>query len=166
MNNETSALTDLSLLHGAWEGEGLGGYPTIDSFRYREMLDVSPIPGSASLHYVQRTVLVDDQGQVLKTSHWETGVVRPLADGQVELACVHVNARYELLTGNADPDGHGGLALVFESVQIGNDPRMRSSSRTWTISPGQWQYKMTMATDRVGQPTLHLEARLRRAEAR
>jgi hypothetical protein len=156
--------TDLTILVGRWTGRGEGGYPTIDSFSYQETLDITQFPGSIALHYLQRTELVDALGNVIRPSHWETGVIRPLEDGRVALASVHVTTRSELLKGVAGPGSGGELKLQFESEQINNDPRMRSSSRTWMVTKDAFHYDMYMATDRVDQPTLHLKALLRREE--
>ena len=166
MQKEHDHPLGLTALIGRWQGSGQGGYPTIDNFNYREYLDITAIPGSASLHYVQRTLLVDAHGVVIKTSHWESGVLRPLAGGRVELACVHINARIELLDGTVEQEPAGGLLLRFSSRLIGNDIRMRSSSRTWHLQDGVLKYDMFMATDKVDQPSLHLEAALQRAEAK
>ena len=71
-------------LEGEWQGEGHGGFPTIKSFRYREELAFTIDRDAEHIHYQQKTWrIVDDDTEV--PSHWETGFLHLLENGQIEL---------------------------------------------------------------------------------
>jgi hypothetical protein len=149
-------------LIGEWTGLGGGGYPTLDDFVYSETFRVLHDQEAAYLTYEQRTELVDSDGFPIRKSHWEAGILRPLEDGSVELACVQGSGRVEVLRGQflrqeSRPDR---VTLRFQSEYIGNDERVRSSSRDWYLTGDHFSYVMKMATTKVGEPTRHLEAKL------
>jgi hypothetical protein len=152
---------------GEWEGLGRGGYPTLDDFVYSETFRVLHDQGAAYLTYEQRTELVDSDGFPIRKSHWEAGVLRPLEDGSVELACVQGSGRVEVLRGEflMQESRPGGVSLRFQSEFIGNDERVSSSSRDWHLTGDHLSYVMKMATTRVGEPTRHLEANLVKKES-
>jgi hypothetical protein len=108
--------------------------------------------------------LIDPDGRVIRKSHWEAGVLRLRPDRRVELACVQGSGRLELLRGHLEakesfPDR---LVLNFESEFIGNDGRVKSTSREWSLDGDHFKYVMRMATSEVGEPALHLETNLYR----
>jgi hypothetical protein len=157
-----AALERLTLLLGVWTGRGHGGYPTLAVFTYAETLLVHRDGEAPFLTYEQNTELIDAEGQVIRKSHWEAGVLRPLEDGRVELACVQGSGRVEVLRGEfrgieTFPEN---LSIRFESEFIGNDDRVRCTSREWTVSGDNFKYEMEMATSTVGELTLHLETNL------
>ncbi len=159
-----ASLDRLAPLVGIWTGKGEGGYPTIDDFEYTETLQIQHQPGLGYLTYEQKTELVDAAGRVVRRSHWEAGLLRPLEDGSLELACVQAGGRVEVLRGefvNIESKP-GWLKLEFQSKLVGNDERMKSSSREWTITTDRFKYVMEMVTTKVAEPTIHLEANLMR----
>jgi hypothetical protein len=76
------ALIRLTPLLGVWKGRGRGGYPTLPGFEYAETLRFNREENAAFLTYEQNTELIDAEGQVIRKSHWEAGVLRPLEDGR------------------------------------------------------------------------------------
>jgi hypothetical protein len=162
-----ATLDRLIPLIGEWTGIGRGGYPTLDEFIYSETFRVLRDQGAAYLTYEQRTELVDSDGFPIRKSHWEAGVLRPLENGSVELACVQGSGRVEILRGEflvqeSRPDS---VTLRFQSEFIGNDERVRSSSRDWRLTGDHFSYMMKMATTKVEEPTRHLEANLVKKES-
>ena len=89
----------LAPLIGQWTGRGRGGFPTLEGFDYAETLGVYRDQDAPYLTYEQGTELVDPQGRSIRKSHWEAGVLRPLEDGSIELACVQGSGRVEVLRG-------------------------------------------------------------------
>lgn len=160
--NVEVALDMLAPLLGVWKGQGKGGYPTIDEFAYSETLRFLRDPGAPYLTYEQKTDLIDPEGRPIRKSHWEAGILRPLADGSIELACVQGSGRVEILRGKflTVESPSEGLSLQFQSELIGNDERVRSSSREWFLTGRHFKYVMKMATSSVEEPTLHVEANL------
>jgi len=58
-------LAPLSFLLGCWEGAGVGGYPTIESFRFGQELSFSH-NGKPFLAYTSRTWLLDEDGNLVR----------------------------------------------------------------------------------------------------
>ncbi|MGD2026514.1 MAG: heme-binding beta-barrel domain-containing protein, partial [Anaerolineales bacterium] len=98
----------------------------------------------------------------IRKSHWESGVLRPMEDGSVELVCVQGSGRIEVLRGVflAEEPQPGRLSLSFQSKFIGNDPRVESSRREWRFEWDRFEYIMAMATTNVRESSRHLKASL------
>lgn len=112
------------------------------------------------LHYEQRTwLLADDQ-----PSHWESGFMRVLEGGVLELSNAQSGGRVEVLRGRATVDGKGELTLELDSLALGNDPRLRRTRRLIRVRGDTLHYVQWMTTWTTETPKLleHLEARLRR----
>ena len=151
---------------GVWTGRGRGDFPTIDTFDYRESLTVRRDGDAPFLTYEQSTELIDPEGRSIRRSHWEAGLLRPLEDGRIEIACVQSGGRVEVLLGGlvASETLPGMLTLRFHSEHIANDERVRSSFREWSVTDTSFRYIQKMATSTVEEPTLHLQANLLKAE--
>ena len=157
-----ATLSILTPLLGVWMGHGKGMFPTLDAFDYFETFRVQRDPGASFFTYEQNTELIDLQGRSIRKSHWEAGVLRPLDNGSLELACVQGSGRVEILRGiflTKDTPAET-ITLHLQSVHIGNDERVKSTSREWSLSDNHLKYVMKMATSRVEEFSLHLEANL------
>ena len=153
----------LAQLVGRWEGSGLGVFPTIDDFRYREVLDFTQRdPTEATLHYHQQTWLIDATGADLAHSHWESGFLIGSDNGQIELLNAQESRRVEVLEGTIRAEG-SLLSIELSSAVHGHDGRMVSTRRVFRLDDRTLTYRVEMATSRVAQLQVHLEATLTRS---
>ena len=152
----------LECLAGRWTGRGRGNYPTIEPFEYEETLRFDPDASYPLIHYEQRTRLIPTG----EASHWESGFIRPLDDGSIELSNSQDSGRVEVLRGAlAEPeDAADNLQLVLASVVLDHDPRLQGTSRIFTVRGDNLRYAVMMATHTTPQPELqqHLVAELKR----
>src|ERR1700691_3273665 len=58
-------LAPLEFLLGRWEGAGIGGYPTIESFRFGQEISFSH-NGKPFLIYASRSWLLDEDGNLVR----------------------------------------------------------------------------------------------------
>lgn len=151
----------LRLLEGTWQGEGEGGYPTVKSFAYREMLTFER-RDEESLFYMQRTEKRLAGKIEFVLSHWESGFIRVLPDNALELANVQSGGRGEVLIGTIATIANK-ITLDFKSESMANDERMIATSRTFEIEGDTLQYEMSMRTTSVSKLTRHLLAVLHRS---
>ena len=159
---QESAIALVSGLVGMWEGEGKGGFPTLEPFRYREELRFTRHAESPILQFIQQTWRFTPDGEV--PSHWETGYLRVDPDGSIVLFDTQESGRKEILRGTVTQTGKAAWEVALKSESIVGDNRMVSSSRTLRLNGTTLDYEMSMATDRVSPEQLHLQARLRRRQ--
>ena len=150
----------LRLLVGEWSGSGRGEFPTIEPFEYLETLRFAS-DDRPFLHYEQKTRRRNTGQAEYVSSHWESGFIRLLPDGQVELINAQSGGRLESLTGSLEQTATG-LILRLRSAAILNDPRMLASSRTITLEGDTLHYTLNMGTTAVPQQEFHVEAALKR----
>jgi hypothetical protein len=148
----------LTRLIGTWTGEGEGRYPTIESFRYREEV-VFGHAGKPLLAYRQATTNLAT-GQ---PAHAESGYLRAVAPGRVELVLAHPTGIAELSEGEL-LDESDGLALHLVTTAVALTPSAKevtSIERRVTVIGDTLRYQVAMAA--VGQPRQHhLSAELHR----
>ena len=159
MENEPHAsLGPLLFLLGRWEGAGVGGYPTIESFRFGQEISFSH-NGKPYLIYSSRTWLLDDEGNVGRPLAMETGFWRPQPDNQVEVLLAHPTSFAEVYLGE----------VSGTKVEMATDAVVRTSSakevtagrRLYGLIGADLGYAYDMAA--VGQPLqAHLSAQLKR----
>jgi hypothetical protein len=159
------ALEHLGFLVGTWHGLGVGGYPTIEQFRYEQELVFSH-DGRPFLHYAARSWIVDDDGQRVRPSASEVGWWRPGAEPRsVEVMLAQHTGIVEVYLGE----------VTFTKVELGTDVVARTSTakevaglkRLYGLVGGEdggekdLAYAIDLAA--VGQPLqAHLSARLSR----
>jgi hypothetical protein len=153
----------LSLLEGIWTGKGRGEFPGVTSFDYRETLTFVR-RDQDSLNYEQTTQkLYDGQTEYLP-SHGETGSIRSLENGELELVNRQGGDRSEILAGTMETFGNL-VRIHFMSKTINNDPRMISSARMFELEDSDTlRYEMSMHTTKVEQLTPHLKISLQRVK--
>jgi hypothetical protein len=152
----------LALLHGTWKGSGKGNYPTIEPFHYDETLRFELDSGYPLIHYEQKTILRPSG----EASHWESGFLRALPDGSVEISNSQDSGRVEVLTGRLEePDGgFEGLVLVLDNLVLDHDPRLVRTRRSFALEADTLSYVVYMSTHTTPEPLLqqHLAASLER----
>ena len=91
-------LEPVKFLLGEWEGAGVGGYPTIESFRFGQEISFSHI-GKPYLIYSSRTWRLDDEGNLGMPLAVETGFWRPRPGGRLEVVIAHPTGIAEIYIG-------------------------------------------------------------------
>ncbi len=151
-------LVPLAWLLGRWQGAGVGGYPTIDEFRFGQEV-VFAHEGKPYLVYESKTWLLDEDGQIGRQLAHETGFWRPQPDNRVEVLLTHPTGVVEIYVGAAES----------AKVELQTDVVARTDSakeyaaghRLYGLVEGDllWAYDMAAVGHRL-QP--HLSARLKR----
>jgi hypothetical protein len=158
-------LEPLGFLVGTWHGVGVGGYPTIDEFRYEQELSFSH-DGRPFLHYAARSWIIDGDGTRIRPAASEVGWWRAGATPRsVEVMLAQHTGLVEIYLGEA----------AFTKVELATDVVARTSTakevaglkRLYGLVGGEddgerdLAYAIDLAA--VGQPLqAHLSARLRR----
>lgn len=160
MSNQTTSSSQVfDLLQGTWAGEGRGYFPAVTSFDHRDTLTFTR-RDEKTLAYEQRAQKRYDGSNEWLESHWESGFIRILESGELELTSAQIG-RAEVLIGNIE-----SLDILFRihfvSKTITNDPRMISSARTFELEGDTLRYEMEMHTTKVNQSTPHLKIALQR----
>ena len=160
MNNKTSTSSQIfDLLEGIWIGEGRGGYPTVNSFDYREKLTFTRRDEKTLAYEQKAQKRYDGQSEYLE-SHWENGFITILENDDLELVNAQIG-RSEVLVGTIEMLD-AIIRIHFVSKTITNDPRMLSSARTFELEGDILRYEMEMQTTAVNQSTSHLKIALQR----
>ena len=163
-NQVDVVLSRLASLVGMWRGEGQANFPTISAVRYTEELLFQSNAFEPLLHYIQKTWIKSSGPDNSEPLHWESGFMRPLENGLIEISNAQNNGRVEVLRGEIDIDSQheGTFILLFENVCFGNDDRMRQARRKFILEDDVLQYVVEMATNKVPDLQRHLEATLKR----
>jgi THAP4-like, heme-binding beta-barrel domain len=152
-------LAPLSFLLGRWEGAGVGGYPTIESFRFGQEVSFSH-NGKPFLIYASRSWLLDEDGNLVRPLAIETGYWRPQPEGQVELVLAHPTGIAEIYLGEVT-----GTKIELRTdvvARTGSAKEVTAGRRLYGLVGADlgWAYDMAA----VGQPLQpHLSAQLKRA---
>jgi hypothetical protein len=90
----------LGFLLGRWEGAGVGGYPTIESFRFGQEIEFTH-NGKPYLIYTSQTWRLDDEGNIGAPLARESGFWRMQAQAgdQVEVLLAHPTGITEIYIG-------------------------------------------------------------------
>jgi len=146
-------------LIGAWHGEGVGGYPTIDDFRFAQEVTFEQ-NGKPFLSYTSRSWMLDDAGERARPLATETGYWRPHEDGRLEVLLSHPTGYAEIWEGTVD-----GPRIEIRTDMVARTTSAKeytSGHRMYGLveSDLMWAFDMA-AMGEVLQP--HLSARLARA---
>ena len=161
------ALEPLGFLVGTWRGLGVGGYPTIEQFRYEQELVFSH-DGRPFLHYASRSWIVDDDARRVRPAASEVGWWRPGGEPRsVEVMLAHHTGVVEVYLGE----------VAFTKIELATEVVARTETakevtgfkRLYGLVGGEGggekdlAYAIDMAA--VGQGLqAHLSARLSRVE--
>jgi hypothetical protein len=141
---------------GTWTGEGLGQYPTIQSFAYCEEVRFTHV-GKPHLAYAQRTWSPQDEIPL----HSEVGYWRPLSDGGLEVVLAHPFGVVEISEGRVDGSELEVNSRALLATTTGSE--VDAIRRRVRIEGDQLIYTVDMAAS--GQRLQrHLRAELRRKE--
>jgi THAP4-like, heme-binding beta-barrel domain len=152
-------LAPLLFLLGRWVGEGLGGYPTIESFPFAQEITFSQI-GKPYLIYNSRSWLLDPEGVRGRPLAMESGFWRPQPEGKIEVVLAHPTGLTEVYLGE----------LAGTKIELTTDVVARTTSakevrgghRLYGLVGEDLAYAYDMAA--VGQPLQpHLSAQLKRS---
>ena len=156
----TTGIQVLDCLAGTWTGEGRGYFPGVTSFNFRETLTFTR-RDEKLLAYEQRTQkLYDGQTEYLQ-SHWESGFISVLENGDLQLVNIQIGGRNEVLIGTVESED-SLFRIHFMSKTLNNDPRMVSSARMFELEGDTLHYEMEMQTTKVDRSTPHLKIALQR----
>jgi len=145
-------------LLGRWEGAGVGGYPTIESFQFGQELTFSH-NGKPYLFYVSRSWMLDADGVPGRPLGMETGFWRPQPEGKIEVLLAHPTGITEIYLGE----------VTGTKIEMATDIVARTSTakevtaghRLYGLVGPDLAYAYDMAA--VGQPLQpHLSAQLKR----
>ena len=160
MHDKSTGIRVLALLEGRWTGSGRGQFPGVTSFVFRETLMFTR-RDDKNVAYEQRTQKLYDGQTEYIPSHWESGFISILENGDLQLVNVQVGGRNEVLVGTVEAI-NDKFRIRFVSRVVNNDPRMVSSGRTLELAGDTLRYEMEMQTIKVDQSTLHLSIALER----
>jgi hypothetical protein len=153
-------LAPLLILLGRWEGAGVGGYPTIESFQFGQEL-IFRQNGKPFLSYLSRTWRLDDEGTIGPPLATESGYWRPRPDNRLEVMLAHPTGIVEIYLGE----------ISGTKIEMATDVVARTASAK-EVAAGRriyglagpdlaWAYDMAA----MGQPLqAHVSALLKRVE--
>lgn len=145
------AVEPFAWLLGTWEGEGVGGYPSLDSdFRFRERLTFS-CPGKPLLTFSSATWAVDD-GRPLAL---QSGFWRPTSPTEVEVVQAVSSGLVEIFYGTL-VEGSSGVHVELETDLVARTATAKDVTRErrmYAVRGGKLMYAADMAA--VGEHDLH-----------
>ncbi len=151
-------LVPLAWLLGRWEGAGVGGYPTIESFRFGHEVSFSHV-GKPFLAYASRSWLLDDDGTPVRPLAAESGYWRPRPDGQLEVTMAHPTGFAEIWVGTVE-----GAKVELRTdvvVRTASAKEYTAGHRLYGLVDGELMWAYDMAA--MGHPLQpHLSGRLKK----
>ncbi len=112
------------------------------------------------IFYEQKTFLLPAR----EASHWESGFIRVLQNGLIEISNAQDSGRVEVLQGKMQVDHkiEFGFKIEFLSLHIANDARLVQTKRIFSVQNNNLNYRKFMATHTTPKPKLiqHLAADL------
>jgi hypothetical protein len=148
----------LAFLLGAWEGEGVVEYPTIQRRLFGQSIEFTQ-NGKPFLHYLSRTWELDAEGNRLRPLAMETGFWRPGEGGVLEVLLTHPTGFLEALEGQVT--GPRIELATRKVVKVESAKDYRRGHRMYGLVDGRlmWVYEM----EAMGEPLQpHLSAELKR----
>ncbi|GGF43771.1 UPF0678 fatty acid-binding protein-like protein [Marmoricola endophyticus] len=93
----------LAWILGRWAGNGHGEYADIEPFQFGQEL-IFQQDGRPFIHYMSRTWVVDEQGELVREFEQETGFLRPQPDGKLEVVLSHSTGVVDVWYGELHPE--------------------------------------------------------------
>jgi len=157
-------LAPVEFLLGRWEGAGIGGYPTIESFRFGQEVSFSH-NGKPFLIYASRTWRLDDEGRIGAPLGTETGFWRPRPDSQVEVMLAHPTGIVEIYLGEVSGSR---IEMATDVVaRTATAKEVTAGHRLYGLTgPGTQDLAYAYDMAAMGQPLQpHLSAQLKRVSS-
>ena len=149
----------IAWLLGRWEGVGVAGYPTIESFQLGQEIEFSH-NGKPFLTYQSRTWTLDEAGRPGRPLAMETGFWRPQPGGtEIEVLLAHPTGIVEIWLGEVDA---AKIELRTDLVaRTKTAKEYTAGHRLYGFVEGDLLWAFDMAA--MGQPLQsHISARLKR----
>lgn len=132
------AIAPISFLLGTWRGEGEGGFPTIQSFKYGEEIKFWH-SGKPVIAYTQKTWKLAS-GEPM---HAESGYWRPKMDGSIEVIIAQSTGLAEVQKGIYDAEKK---IVKLQSELVGNASKVKEITRVFELNGNELRYMVEMAT--------------------
>lgn len=127
MSHIPEQLAHLSWLIGRWGGIGEGGYPTVEPFRYEQVVEFA-CDGRPFLEYRSISWLVDADNNRIRQSATESGYWRPRPDNGVELLLSHPTGFVELWLGKVEVTAINDARITGARIELTTDAVLRTAS--------------------------------------
>ncbi len=156
----------ISWLVGTWVGVGVGGYPSVDEFRFAQEVTFAN-DGRPMLAYSSRSWLLDEDGNRSRPLAFESGFWRLRPDNRLEVLLSHPLGYSEVWIGDVTVTSISESAVTGAKIELQTDVVARTESakeyaagiRLYGLVDGDLLWAFDMAA--VGQPMQsHLSARL------
>lgn len=121
-------LAHLSWLLGRWGGIGEGGYPTVQPFRYEQVVEFATDGRRPFLEYRSVSWIVDEHNNRIRSSATETGYWRPRPDNGVELLLAHPTGFVELWLGRVEVTAIQDARITGARMELVTDAVVRTES--------------------------------------
>lgn len=129
-------------LLGTWQGGGDGDYPTIEPFSFGQEL-IFQQDGRPFMHYMAKSWVVDAKGTKVREAAQETGFLRCMEDGSVEMLLSHNTGFVELCYGKVD-----GARLELSTDAVARTETAKAyvaAKRLYGLVEGDLWFAMDMA---------------------
>jgi hypothetical protein len=165
-----STLKKVLPILGRWRGEGVGTYPTMNTFHYIEEAEFSQLPNKPIFVYTHKTWHKDTQNPM----HHEQGYIRALGDSDhVEFLVAQPTGVTEIEEGVVSEQDHNDgkqTTLQFNTKSIqrtstAKHPYAIEISRKFTVTQKEDKWVMDIHVDMATEntpKTRHLTASLHR----
>jgi hypothetical protein len=120
-------LAHLSWLVGRWGGIGEGGYPTVDPFRYEQVVEFAS-DGRPFLEYRSISWIVDEENNRLRRAATESGYWRPRPDNGVEMLLAHPTGFVEAWVGRVEVTAIQDARITGARMELTTDAVVRTES--------------------------------------
>lgn len=127
MQGPPDELAHLSWLVGRWGGIGEGGYPTVDPFRYEQVVEFAT-DGRPFLEYRSISWIVDEENNRLRRAATESGYWRPRPDNGVELLLAHPTGFVEVWVGRVEVTAIQDARITGARMELTTDAVVRTES--------------------------------------
>ncbi len=120
-------LAHLSWLIGRWGGIGEGGYPTVEPFRYEQVVEFAT-DGRPFLEYRSVSWIVDEENHRVRRAATESGYWRPRPSNGVELLIAHPTGFVEAWVGGVEVTGIQDARVTGARIELTTDAVVRTES--------------------------------------